>query len=87
MQSEQQNHPTRGAQHILEEEDMEVEEDMKAEEDTEAEEGVEEHLVEDEDRSSAINVDNRVTLHETARRLPVTIVKPQIILLKSAQYC
>ena len=45
----------------LEEEDMEVMEDMKEEEYTEAEE----HLVEDEDQSSVIIVDNKVTSHET----------------------
>ena len=49
----------------LEEEDMEVMEDTKVMEDIEAEEGVEEHLAEDEDQSSAITADNRVTLHET----------------------
>ena len=47
------------------EEDMEVVEDMKAMEATEVEEGVEEHLAKDEDRSSVITVDNRVTSHET----------------------
>ena len=48
-----------------EEEDMEAEEDMKDVVDIEAEEGVEEHLVEGEDRSSTITVDSRVTSHET----------------------
>jgi predicted ribosome-associated RNA-binding protein Tma20 len=60
---------------ILEEEDMEVVEDTKAVEATEAEEGVEEHLAKDEDRLSIITVDNKVTSHETVRRLPVTIIK------------
>lgn len=36
----------------LEEEDMEAEEDTKVMEDTKAEDRVEEHLAEDEDRSS-----------------------------------
>ena len=49
----------------LEEEDMEVVEDTKVEEDTKAEEGVEEHLTEDEGRSSIITMDNKVTMHET----------------------
>ena len=44
-----------------EEEDMEVVEDTKVEEDTE----VEEHLYKDEDPSSVITVDNRVTSHKT----------------------
>ena len=65
-------------------EDMEAMEDMKVVEDIEAEEGVEEHLVEDEDQSSVITIDNRVTSHETIRRLPVPIVKLPIMLLKSA---
>ena len=69
------------------EEDMEVVEDTKVEEDTEAEEGVKEHLVKDKERSSIITVDNRVTLHKTVQRLPVTIVKLPIMLLNSAQYC
>ena len=67
-----------------EEEDMEVVEDMKVEEAIETEEGVEEYLVEDEGQLSIITVDNRVTSHETIRRLPVTIVKLPIMLLKSA---
>ena len=66
-----------------EEEDMEAVEDMKVTEDTEAKEGVEEHLVEDEDRSSAITVDSKVTSHETVRQLPVPIVNLSIMLLKS----
>ena len=71
---------------IPEEEDMEVEEDTKEEEDTEAEEGVEEHLVEEKDRSSVITMDSRVTSHETVRQLPIPIVKLPIMLLKTAQY-
>ena len=51
----------------LEEEVIEVEEDMKEEEDIEAKEEFEEHLAEDEDRSSIIIVDNKVTSHETVR--------------------
>ena len=50
-----------------EEEVMEAEEDMKEEVDTEAEEEVEEHLAKDEDQSSIIIVDNKVTSHETIR--------------------
>jgi hypothetical protein len=49
----------------LEEEVMESEEDMKGEVDIEAEEEEKEHLGEDEDRSSVITMDNRVTSHET----------------------
>ena len=41
------------------------EEDMELVEDIASEKGVEEHLAEDEDRSSAITMDNRVTSHET----------------------
>ena len=66
------------------EEDMEVVEDTKVKEDTEAEEGVEEHLAEDEDRSSIIAMDSRVTSHETVRQLPVPIVKLPIMILKNA---
>ena len=47
------------------EEDMEAVEDTKVKEDTEVEEGVEEHLAEDEDQSSIITMDNKVTSHET----------------------
>ena len=43
---------------------MELKEDMKEELDIEVEEEVEEHLVEEEDQSSVIIVDNRVTSHE-----------------------
>jgi len=67
-----------------EQEDIEVEEDTKVVEDTEAEEGVKEHLAKDEDRSSAITVDSRVTSHEIVRRLPVPIVNLSMMLLKSA---
>lgn len=70
-----------------EEEDIEVVEDTKVKEDIEAEEGVEEHMVEEEDQSSIITAERRVTSHETIRRLPVTIVKLPIMLLKSAHYC
>ena len=70
----------------LEAEDMEVMEDTKVMEHTEAEEGVKEHLAKDEDQSSAITVDNRVTSHETIQQLPIPIVKPSIMLLKSARY-
>ena len=48
-----------------EEEDTKAMEDMKAVKDTEAEEGVEEHLAMVEVRSSAITMDNKVTLHRT----------------------
>ena len=44
---------------------MEGEEDMKEEVDTEAKEEVKEPLAEEEDRSSIITVDNRVTSHKT----------------------
>ena len=67
-----------------EEEDMQVMGNMKEEEDTEAKEEVEEHSDEDEDRSSTITMDNRVTSHETIRQLPVPIGKLPIMLLKSA---
>ena len=66
-----------------EEEVMEVEEDMKEEVDIEVEEEVEEHLTEDEDRLSIITMDSRVTSHEIVRRLPITIVKLPIMLLKN----
>ena len=59
MQSEQHNHPTGGAQHDPERGGYEGQEAI------EAEEGVEEHLAKDEDRSSVIIVDSRVTSHET----------------------
>ena len=48
------------------EEVMEAEEDMKEEVDTEAKEEVKEHLAEEEDRSSTITVDNRVTSPKTS---------------------
>ena len=67
-----------------EEEDMEGEEDMKGEVDTEDKEGAEEHLAEEEDQSSVITMDNRVTSSETVRRLHVPIVKLPIMLLKIA---
>ena len=70
-----------------EEEDMEVMVDTKVVADTKAEEEVEEHLAGDEDRLSVITADNRVTSHETFRRLHVPIVKLPIMLLRSAQYC
>ena len=59
MQSEPQTHPTGGAQHDPERGGYEGQEAI------EAEEGVEEHLAKDEDRSSVIIVDSRVTSHET----------------------
>ena len=40
------------------------EEDMEAMEDTKAKEGVKEHLAKVEDRSYAITVGNKVTMHE-----------------------
>ena len=70
-----------------EEEVMEDEEDMKEGVDTEAEEEFKEHLAKEEDWSSIITMDNRVTSHETVQWLPVTIVKLPIMLLKNAQYC
>ena len=66
---------------------MEVVEDMKEEEDIEVEEEVEENLAKDEDGSSVITVDNKVTLHETAQRLPVPTTKLPIMLLKNVQCC
>ena len=65
---------------------MEDEEDMKEEVDTEDEEEVEDHLAEEEDRSSAITVDNRVTLPETALQLHVTTAKHPTMLSKTVQY-
>ena len=65
------------------EEVMEDEEDMKEEVDTEAEEEVEEHLAEEEDRSSAITVDNRVTSPETAPQLHVPTAKHPTMLSKT----
>ena len=62
-------------------------EEEESMEDTKAEEGVKEDLAEVEDRSYAITMDNNVTLHETARRLPATTIKPSITLLNSAQCC
>jgi recombinational DNA repair protein RecT len=67
----------------LEEEVMEDEEDMKEELDIEVEEEVEEHLVEEEDQSSVIIVDNRVTSPETIPRLHVHIVNLPTMLLKT----
>ena len=63
---------------------MEREEDMNGEVDTKAEEQVEEHLAEEEDRSSIITMDNRVTLHETMQHLHVPIIKLPIMLSKTA---
>ena len=65
---------------------LEVRNTTPEEEDTEAEEEVEEHLAEDEDRSSVIIADNKVTLHETVRRLPVPIAKLPIMILKNVQF-
>ena len=69
-----------------EEEVMEAEEDMNEEEDTEAEEEVKEHLAKEEDRSSIIIVDNRVTLPETVPRLHVPTVELPTMLSKTTQY-
>ena len=68
------------------EEVMELEEELNEEVDIEVEEEVKEHLAEEEDRSSIIIVDNRVTSPETVRWLHVPIVKLPIMLLKIAQY-
>ena len=65
------------------EEVMEDEEDMKEEVDIEAEEEVEEHLAKEEDRSSAITLDNRVTSPETVPRLHVHTVKLPTMLSKT----
>ena len=67
-----------------EKEVMEGEEDMKEEVDIETEEEVEEHLAKEEDRSSIITVDNRVTSPETVRRLHVPIINLPIMLSKTA---
>ena len=64
---------------------MHLEEDMKEEVDTKAEEEVEEPLVKEEDRSSIIIVDNKVTSPKTTRRLHVPTVKLPIMLLKNVQ--
>ena len=61
---------------------QEDEEDMKEEVDTEAEE----HLVEEEDQSSAIIVDNRVTSPETVPWLHVPTVNLPTMLSKTFQY-
>ena len=68
------------------EEAMELEEDMREEVDTKAEEEVEEHLAKEEDQSSIIIVDNKVTSPETARWLHVPIVKLPTMLSKTIQY-
>ena len=65
------------------EEVMEDEEDMKEEVDIEAEEEVEEHLAKEEDRSSVITVDNRVTSPKAVPRLHVPIVKFPTMLSKT----
>ena len=65
---------------------MEGEEDMKEEVDTEVEEEVEEHLAEEEDQSSVITMDNRVTLPETIPWLHALTVKLPTMLLKTVQY-
>ena len=70
----------------LQEEVMEEEEDMKEEVDTEAKEEVEEHLAEEEDWSSAITVDYRVTSPETALQLHVPTAKLPTMLSKTVQY-
>ena len=49
------------------EEVMEAREDTKVVVDIEVEEEVEEHLAKEEDQSSIITMDNRVTSHETVR--------------------
>ena len=69
-----------------EEEVMKGEEVMKEEVDTEAEEEVEEPLAEEEDRSSIITMDNRVTSPETAPWLHVPILKLPTMLSKTVQY-
>jgi recombinational DNA repair protein RecT len=70
----------------LEEEVMEDEEDMKEEVDIEVEEEVKEPLVEEEDRSSIITVDNNVTSPETVPWLHVPTVKLPTMLSKTVQY-
>ena len=69
-----------------EKEVMEGKEDMKEEVDTEVEEELEEPLVEEEDRSFVITMDNRVTSPETTPRLHVPIVKLPTMLSKTVQY-
>ena len=69
------------------EEAMELKDDMKEEVDIEAEEEVEEPLAEEEDRSSVITMDNKVTSSETTRQLHVPIVKLPTMLSKTVQYC
>ena len=68
-----------------EEEVMEDEKDMKEEVDIEAKEEVEEHLAEEEDRSSVIIVDNRVTLPKTIPELHAHTVKLPTMLSKTVQ--
>jgi len=68
------------------EEAMEVKEDMKEEVDIEAEGEVEEPLAKEEDRSSVITVDNRVTSPETIPWLHVHIAKLPTMLSKTVQY-
>ena len=67
----------------LEEEVMEGEEDMEEEVDTEAEEEVKEPLAEEEDRSSIITMDNRVTSPGTTPWLHGPIVKLPTMLSKT----
>ena len=69
-----------------EEEVMEDEEDMKEEVHTKAEEEVEEHLAKEEDQSSIITMDNKVTTPETVPRLHVPTIKLPTMLLKTIQY-
>ena len=68
------------------EEVMEGEEDTKEEVDTEAEEEVKEPLAVEEDQSSVITVDNKVTSPETAWWLHVPTVKLPTMLAKTVQY-
>ena len=65
---------------------MEDEEDMKEEVDIEVEEEVEEHLAKEEDQSSVIIEDNKVTSPETIPRLHVHTAKLPTMLSKTVQY-
>ena len=61
---------------------MEDEENMKEEVDTEAEEEVEEPLAKEEDQSSVITMDNKVTSPKIVPQLHVPTVKLPTMLSK-----
>ena len=84
MQSEQQNHPAEGAQYDLGRGGYAMRGGYEGV-DIEVEEAVKEPLAEEEDRSSIITVENKVSSPETAPRLHVPILKLPTMLSKTVQ--